>query len=393
MWFDHFYRTNIIPVFYVETLADLKKKPRGTRTGEDFVRDVAFKTPELHSVPNKYHGSLVVASLLGEDIKLNDFRPIIGGGIPTNSNGEKGYRFEVAPEAEAFNRWQDEDFYVLEKEFAQTWRTSIKNMTFEFSRPYVESLGIDINSCKNLSDAYHAAERVILIDKQPMLFASFLITLNVPKELHHKIIEDYQLLGNPSINKFSPYAAYVLHIDIFFYISVARGFISGERPSNKVDMSYLYYLPFCNIFISGDKLHKSTAQFFMKGNQKFIWAPELKADLNNLNNLYSLLPLAEKELGLHSFATYPPKDKTYLTTSLWDTYLPKWRTIMQNKKKPLNDEASKKLLKELQKHARAPQIEGNDIDYNEENVKHMTLKRNVSKQRGSWYQLPKSLKH
>lgn len=79
MWFDNFYRTNIIPVFYIETLADLKKKPRGSRTGEDFVRDVAFKTPELHSVPNKYHGSLVIASLLGEDIKLNDFRPIVGG--------------------------------------------------------------------------------------------------------------------------------------------------------------------------------------------------------------------------------------------------------------------------------------------------------------------------
>lgn len=299
----------------------------------------------------------------------------------------------MSPEAESFNRWQDEEFYELEKEFAQTWRTSIENMTFEFSRPYVESLGIDIDSCKNLSDAFDAAKKIILLEKQPMLFASFLIALDIPKDLHHKIIEDYQLLGNPSINKFSPYAAYVLHIDIFFYISVARGFISGERPSNKVDMSYLYYLPFCNLFISGDKLHKKTAQFFMKEDQKFIWAPELKVDLSNLNKLYSLLPQEEKDKGLYSFATYPPEDKTYLTTLLWDHFLPNWRITMKNKKKPIDDEASKKLLKELQAHADSPQIKGSDIDYNEENVKHMTLKRNVSKKRESWYQVPKSLKH
>ena len=380
-------------MFYIETLADLKKKPRGKRTGEDLVRDIAFRTPELNSVPNTYHGDLVIASLLGEDIKTNDFRPHISGAIPTNSNGEKGYRFEVSSEAKSFNRWQDEEFYELEKEFAQIWRSSIENMSFEFSRPYVENLGIDLDACKNLSDAYEAARKIIVAEQQPSLFASFLISLNIPKGLHPKIIKYYQLLGQPSINKFSPYAAHVLHIDIFFYISVARGFISGERPSNKVDMSYLYYLPFCNIFISGDKLHRTTARFFMKEDQQFIWAPDLKKDLNNLNNFYQALPEEEKELGLHSFASYPPEDITYLTTSLWDSYLPRWRTTKKNKKVPLNDESSKKLLKELQKHASASQIEGNSNEYNEENVKHMTLKRNVSKKRGSWYQLPKSLKH
>ena len=32
LWFDWFYKTNLTPLFYVETLADLNKQMRGGRT-------------------------------------------------------------------------------------------------------------------------------------------------------------------------------------------------------------------------------------------------------------------------------------------------------------------------------------------------------------------------
>lgn len=265
-------------------------------------------------------------------------------------------------------------------------------MSFEFSASYTQSLGIDIKACKNLNDAYDASNKLISLHNQPQLFASFLLSLDIPREYHSEIIHRYSTQNFTSLLEFAPYAAHVIKIDMFFYISVARGFISGERPSNKIDMSYLYYLPFCNIFISGDKLHRKTAHLFMNKNQKFIWAPDLKADLNNLNKYYKGFSQAEKELGLYAFASYPPIAIDSLTSTLWDEFLPDWKIRMNsNKESKEESKQDTKLLDELKKHSEAPKVEGNNFD--EDNIEHMTLKRSISKKRGSWYQLPKDLKH
>ncbi len=52
---------------------------------------------------------------------------------------------------------------------------------------------------------------------------------------------------------------------------------------------------------------------------------DLKADLKRLDELYLQLPLETREKGLHSFAQFPPHDSSFLTTRLWDAYLPDWR--------------------------------------------------------------------
>ena len=43
VWFDHFFITNICPMFYVETLADLDKSVREGRTPEREVEIIASK--------------------------------------------------------------------------------------------------------------------------------------------------------------------------------------------------------------------------------------------------------------------------------------------------------------------------------------------------------------
>lgn len=392
VWFDNFYLGNISPLFFVETLADLDKEMKSGKSSEQVVKEIASKTPERSSVPNVHHTHLIVENLLGHKIDLFDNRPHIAGGIPIESDGEKGVRFELSPEAEAFQRWQDEKFYELEKDFAKEWRDTVKSMTFEFSASYIKNLGIDITTCKNTNDAYTAANKLVSLNNQPQFLASLLITFAIPQKLHLQIIQRYQSMGLPSLSDFAPYVAHVAKIDIFFYISVARGFISGERPSNKIDMSYLYYLPFCNIFISGDRLHKNTAHFFMTSKQQFVWAPDLKADLNQLNVYYNKLPQEQKDLGLYAIASHPPLEGDFITRELWDKYLPNWRSNIHSDEKPRDkSESDQRLLEQLKRHAEAPEVENANFD--EDTIMHMTLNRSISKQKGNWYQLPKDLKH
>ena len=57
-----------------------------------------------------------------------------------------------------------------------------------------------------------------------------------------------------------------------------RGFI-GPRPTNYIDLQYLYYSPFCMVFISNDRFHRdmwpATA-----GVHSFLWGQDVKDDLS-----------------------------------------------------------------------------------------------------------------
>ena len=69
--FDNFFLTNIAPLFFVETLADLEKAVREGRTPEQEVGIIASKTPEVHSSPNFFHGGLCISNLMGSDCPMD----------------------------------------------------------------------------------------------------------------------------------------------------------------------------------------------------------------------------------------------------------------------------------------------------------------------------------
>lgn len=53
MWLENFFITNITPLFFVETLADLEKEVRAGRTPEDIVGNIALKTPDMSCANNR----------------------------------------------------------------------------------------------------------------------------------------------------------------------------------------------------------------------------------------------------------------------------------------------------------------------------------------------------
>ena len=76
----------------------------------------------------------------------------------------------------------------------------------------------------------------------------------------------------------APYAASVIRLFLAFVCGLARGFI-GPRATNFIDLQYLYYSPFCMVFVSNDKFHRemwpATA-----GVHSFLWGQDVKDDLH-----------------------------------------------------------------------------------------------------------------
>jgi len=72
-------------------------------------------------------------------------------------------------------------------------------------------------------------------------------------------------------------------------IAVGGGHIAKER-GNKADIAYLYYLPFCMGFTSMDRLHARTVPLFMNPNRRLVWGADMKADLNRIDEHFSIIP-------------------------------------------------------------------------------------------------------
>lgn len=391
VWLDNFIISNICPIFFSKTLADLEKSVRAGRTPEQEVRIISNKTPEMSIAINTFHQDLCFANLNGYEVKM-DRRPILSNGKAVQSDDKKGFVFEQSPESKAFDRWKNEEFKNLEREYAKLWRESTQKADFDSVTSWLNQFGITIPKCKNLEEAKQRAEEILNTRRDPLNTMKFIFTfLGAPSQHFFHTYNAWGRAGCPPIDKFFPYVYHVLTVELFFYISIKSNLISAVRKSNKIDISYLFYTPFCNVFVSSDKLHKRSAPLFMQSNQEFVWGEDLKADLRKLDKYYDAFPTEEKNQGLHVFANYPPNSNDFLVNELWDTYLPAWRTQSSNHltlPKDINDSG---LPESIKNFANGTELKPSEIDFDVDQADGMVLKRMISRKKGKWYQIGKDI--
>jgi hypothetical protein len=393
VFFDHFFIPAISPLFYVETLADLEKAVRQGRTPEDEVGIIATKVPEMSSRPLMYHARLALGNLAGHNVPM-DGRIITPGGVPVKFEGKSGVKFDVPPEAEAFHRWQKRDFLSVERDYARAWRQELAAIDLSAVAAGMNAMGIDAQACKSLTDAKKiATEFLHRKDIVPDQIKLAFIILGLPTEYEAVAVDRWRSQGEKPLAEYAPYAAHVMSVDIFFQIALGANLIGTALASNRVDIAYLYYLPFCMVFVSSDNLHRRTAPEFLRADQSFVWGLDLKADLHRLMDHYSRLPDVVKDQGLMRFAPVPPLDiDGSLVVQLWDRHMnPLWRS--RAGPAPPRDEAEDaKIIEHLNKFSEAPALPNEEVDFEPEDAEMIQLKRSVHKRKGSWWQLPKDLK-
>jgi hypothetical protein len=383
VWLDNFFQSNLTPLFFIETLGDLEKEVKGGKKPEDIVGDIALKAPDRGAHPNAHHRRLVEAELFGLDTVAMDGRGILAGGNPVVLNGQKGIIFSQSPEEEAFHRWQNRDFLGTERNVAKKWRAALAVSDYEERYKFFRQRFLGGRSLKDLQEVKARTDEYIDRADQQAAFKIGMTLFNIVPEAQERIIERWRAAGKPKIFQFAPYFRFLYSVELFFYLGLASDLISRDRPTNKIDLAYLYYLPFCKVFTSKDKLHERTVPLFMRANQTFVRAEDLKADLAKLDAYYSTLPDEIKRSGLHRFANNPPEDTSFLVTRLWDKYMPTWRQ-WKEKEKEITPEMREALLQLTEKIKRESQP-GNpreSFTIGEANYLHMESKARSRK--GKW---------
>ena len=385
MWFDNFFYPVTSPLFYAETLADLWKKPREGKTSEEEVAIIAAKTPQFHGGPCYFHHELCVQDLLGNHVPMNGQIPMAGMRRVVRE-GKEGAIAEVSEEAKAFHRWQHGDFYDVERFHAARWRAYVENIDLTVIERSMKSIGVNAKTCKSLEAALKFAdEAVIGLTKTSARFDGALKVLDVQDKAQAYIKDRWKRKGKPQLRYFAPYAAHILRVELFFRIVLGANLVGSTRPSHKIDMAYLFYLPFCRLFISGDKLHRQCASLFMRSDQEFVWGLDLKVDLAALNAHFSALPEEIRKQGVYKFANRLPDESQGLIRQLFGRHSPnllKPSAAVDPEK--IDQAAHNKIIEEMKKWEDAPSDVGSALDGS---LKTMIIKRSVSRTRGSWVQI------
>jgi hypothetical protein len=259
----------------------------------------------------------------------------------------------------------------------------------------LRSSGVTTQSCKTLADAKHLADALIQAADKAFDRLRFAVEFFGVGQQHHKqIIQNWESSGKPPLQEYAPYAAFVLTIEVFFHIALAAGLISPDRASNRTDIAYLFYLPFCMAFVSTDRLHRRTAPLFLRPDQEFVWGIDLKADLARLDAHYkSTLSEADRERGLIGLVGAPPTEGGHLVTELWKRHLRPEALDDRDVTEGMSAEAREKLAEELTAFTKGAALPRGAEALEDDTIEAVSIERRITKRKGSWWQLPKDLQN
>lgn len=278
----------------------------------------------------------------------------------------------------------------MEHLLAADLRSRLTSLDLSEPKKVLQSLGATSKTIRTLEQAKMVASEIVNgTTKGLERLRLAILFFDVPMHLHRSIATRWLECGRPSVSDFAPYAAYVLTIEIFFQLALAADLISSDRPSNRMDIAYLFYLPFCDLFVSGDKLHRKCAPLFLRGDQEFAWGHDLKADLKRMNTHYLELPEAERDKGIMAFAHGPPKEGDFLTAQIYDRLYPTWRD--REPMPPLSPDKSRAIADELLAFSQSTDRLHGQGAYRDEEIKALSIERYIRKRKGSWWQVPKDL--
>ncbi|HET6719530.1 MAG TPA: hypothetical protein VFH22_07770, partial [Rhodocyclaceae bacterium] len=268
---------------------------------------------------------------------------------------------------------------------ARRWRAQVESIDLTAIEKSMKKIGVSAKTCKSVEAALKFADEAVAgLTKTSARFEGILEVLEIPHKLRSFIKDRWKHMGKPPLGVFAPYASHILRVELFFRVALGANLVASTRPSHKVDMAYFFYLPFCMIFVSGDKLHRQCASLFMRPNQQFVWGPELKGDLLALNAHFSALPAETRQQGIYKFAARLPEESQGVIRRLFERHTPHLlKPSASIDPEKLNQAAHKKIMEDMKKWDGAPS-EGASLGGELETL---IIKRSISRIRGSWVQV------
>jgi hypothetical protein len=316
----NYFLPNITPILVTEILGDVKKEEVEGKSSKEKVAQLAKKLLPYQSEVNIHYPKLIEMNLLGDKLSL-DHRPIVGNITLTETEtGAKGFHHGPSHEEVALSQWKNGKFSKTEELEAKLWRdvTTQQDILTNLQQQLKEA-NVDGGKLRSLEEVQEYVDSILADPKNQKGLLEFCFTeFGINAELTVQIYDRWLHIGEqPTLATFAPYAYHCCRVKLFFYLALKNDLI-GTRPTNNVDLQYLYYLPFCLIFSSNDKFHKNVVRVLMGDRHTFVTGDELKKGLKEVVSYRSVL--SEKK-HIERTQKEPPEIPAFLTYQLWNKYL------------------------------------------------------------------------
>jgi hypothetical protein len=322
-WLGHHFHVNLIEPLYIE-IAGASTAPDRKNPTADIV-SLAKKLLEIVPtlMPNARSNHLQLGNLLGLEFEL-DGRIVLEDVQRLRLPGGRVVNFQdEPPHFEALRRWARGDLNDREQHGARLLREFIAAVDLNRIREVFRTIpGLRI---QNLEEALALVDRVAASMAPFRALDQVIKDLHIPAQYRNKIVRRWKANGRPPVKIFAPYSYFVWRVARLFDIGIGSKLISTKESKSYIDAMYLYYLPFCEVFASGDKFHRQTVPLFLRPDQRFYWGPTLKADAAKLRAHYESLPDEIRRTGSMNYARLPPKDDRFLVAEIFDELRPGWR--------------------------------------------------------------------
>ncbi len=323
-WLFHHFRVNVPPILFSEVLGDLAKtKALATGTAEGDVRMLSSKITSYEVFLNEAHYNLVANELHGHRIEMAG-RPILSNAKTARMpDGSSGLYVDQTPFQAVMNRWCAGDFEGMEREFARLWRSDKALIDLEALIKDTKHLWVGgVNSLEAILEQVHAT---LFAGERDYSHLDNLMQLAGAEPADRATaLRRWNRSGRPPPATFVPYTAFIARLEAIFMFGLHAGVIT-TRATNRIDVEYFKYLPFTEVFSSGDQLHATLFPVFSRGDQRFIARNDLKTALREMADYYDRLPEDEKKHGSMTYADYPPAKMDNAITKLFDDRFPNWR--------------------------------------------------------------------
>jgi hypothetical protein len=273
------YRLNVPPILASEILADLSKNFKGGASADSKVAEFARKFGGSGDPVNVDWNILCGANLGGNFVEMRGVT-VVGDFTETRTpDGEPAIFMEPGPINRSFLRWARGQFSDAERMFAQRWRQRMTTMSAESLWQRLWRRRILVPRPTSREEVAQVADDVLARAMLQDDLLEYLLEQILPSPPAIRMIQERWLTFQPRLlSRFAPYAYHCLRAQLVVMVASRHKLIT-PKASDMLDAQYLYYLPFCQIFASSDRLHRLLAPLLINAGQTFLAGQDLKAQL------------------------------------------------------------------------------------------------------------------
>lgn len=347
---------NVTPVLLREILGDLSKEAKPGTTSMDVVSSLARKFLGSGGPINHHYSVMCVGELNGNKVPIGH-----GQILPDNMllveepDGSPAYLLQDGPGNRAVMRWAQRDFLDGEHLRAKRLRDTAQAFSIDSMHARLRKRHVILPRPKNLQELPAAVERVLAEPGLQSVWLSWALEeLALPFNVAADVRAYWQSRGGPRLTVFAPYVAHCVRAFLLLLVGTLQGILTA-RPTNRVDLEYLLYLPFCEVFVSDDRFHRQLAPGLLSDYQSFVEHREFRADLQQRRAARMALEPAAAARRAFAFGSYPWPVKGSVLTALWLKRWGPWYRGRGNRAIKLSEAEQEQALTEAEELVRASQ--------------------------------------